>query len=517
MTPGSIEFKRLNAVGFWNGRSSFVYDTFSNEILQVDPVVLDVLDDSFELTRERVIEKHSARYPATVVRQALLDIETIQRGRQALVPFRIPALSLGSKAPLEEIVQQRLENELTQLTINVTENCNLRCRYCVYSGAYSGRRSHNRANEISLPLAMRAVDYFAERSKKSARRFLSLYGGEPLLRFDFVKALVEYARQVMPDVSVAMTTNGTLLDETKMKFLEANDVALTISLDGPEKAHDSNRVYVDGRGTFDSVRASVEMIQRKFPEFYAHKLKINSVVAPHECSPEMVEDFFASPLMACTWRNQGFSLGLINPQDNTFMKTHNYTEYVRNYYVRTCKQFMKAHAGGCGAAVTPLTRALLDRQIRMIYFRSKLRLREYDFFWPNGICIPGMRSLFVSASGRFYPCEKLYDYGDMEIGDIESGFDVKKIVGFVREYCEQAVEDCRHCWALRLCGDCFLTFRGGGSWDLAKRRDFCAGQRSMWVSALALYATILEKNSSAFEYLAKEENRGYGSVNEVMR
>jgi uncharacterized protein len=485
--------------------------------LQVDPVVLDVLDDSIELTQERTIEKHRERYPSSVVRQALLDIETIQRDQQALLAFRIPALSLGTNAPLGEIVHQRLENELTQLTINVTENCNLRCGYCLYSGAYPGRRKHNPSSDISLPLAKKAMDFFSSRSKQSARRFLSLYGGEPLLRFDFVKALVEHARLVAPGLSVAMTTNGTLLDETKMRFLEANDVALTISLDGPRKAHDSHRVYANGSGTFDSVRANIDLIQRKFPEFYAHKLKINSVVAPHMCNSEAVEQFFASPLMACTRKMQGFSLGLVNPHENTFMETHSYSEYVRMYYLRTFRQFMREHIGGHGDSVTPLTRALLDRQIRMLYFRSTLRLRDYDYFWPNGICIPGMRSLFVSASGRFYPCEKLYDYGDMEIGDIESGFDVKKIVGFVSEYCEQAVEDCRHCWALRLCGDCFLTFRGGGSWDLAMRRDFCAGQRSMWVSVLALYATILEKNSSAFEYLAREEGRAPGSINEVVR
>lgn len=43
-------------------------------------------------------------------------------------------------------------------------------------------------------------------------------------------------------------------------------------------------------------------------------------------------------------------------------------------------------------------------------FRNK-----YKFYWPNGLCLPGMRSIFISSDGLFFPCEKLYDKQELPI------------------------------------------------------------------------------------------------------
>lgn len=501
---GYKEFRNLNAIGFKSNLYSYIYDRFSNEILRVDPIILDVLDDSFDLSKERILEKYRSRYQKRWILEALDSIAKIQRKKKALLSFGIPRFSISPHGNTRDGLTQKLDNQLTQLTLNVTENCNLRCEYCVYSGNYVKRRKHNKSHEITVGLAKKAIDFFCTHSRDSEERYLSLYGGEPFLRFGFMKQIIEYAKRIDPDINIAVTTNGTLLNEAVIDFLDDYDVVLAISLDGPKELHDNYRVLPNGKGTYDLVMRAIELIKEKFPTFYSTKLKINSVVAPYEGKTEKINNFFNDPIFAFMKSLQKYSVGLINPQDNRFAEKYDYYAYIQNYFSIMFRQFVESHIDSKKSLDVTVAKALLAKQIKMLYFRSSRRLPEYHFYWPNGICIPGMRSLFVSANGIFYPCEKLYDYEDMAIGDIESGFDVGRIATFIDQYCDKTIDDCRRCWAYRLCGECFLTIRGNGSWDAAKRSEFCVGQRSMWACILTIYTTILEYNNNAFDYFVDE-------------
>lgn len=498
------EFRNLSALGFRSKHHCYVYDRFSNEILRVEPVVFDVLDDSFELHKKQIVEKYAAKYSKRSILQALGSIVEIQQTKKALLNFRIPRFSISQQGHELDHLTQKLNNHLTQLTLNVTEDCNLRCEYCVYSGNYINRRQHNKSNDITLSLAKKAVDFFCAHSRKSKERYISLYGGEPFLRFGFVKEIIEYGKQMDPNINFAITSNGTLLNKEIVRFLDNNNVALTVSIDGPKELHDTYRVYPNRKGTFDSIIGKIKMIKETFPEFYSTKLKVNSVIVPYDGDIEEINRFFNHPLFSFTKNPQKYALGLVNPQENLFMAKHDYNNYVRKYYAVMFKQFLNSHIQSGDLSDITLAKALLVKQIKMLYFRSNQRLSKYSFYWPNGICIPGMRSLFVSATGKFYPCEKLYDYDEMVIGDIKSGFDVGRIAKLIDEYCDSTIRDCEKCWAYRLCGECFLTIREKNSWDTKKRKDFCVGQKSVWKCILTVYVSILEKNSDAFNYFVDE-------------
>ena len=175
---GYKEFKNLNAIGFKSSLFSYIYDSFSNEILRVDPIILDVIDDSFDLSKEQILEKHKGKYAKRLILEALDSIAKIQRNKKALLTFRIPRFSISPHESTRDCLPQKLDNQLTQLALNVTENCNLKCEYCVYSGNYVNRRKHNKSHEITVGLAKKAVDFFCAHSRGSEERYLSLYGGE---------------------------------------------------------------------------------------------------------------------------------------------------------------------------------------------------------------------------------------------------------------------------------------------------------------------------------------------------
>jgi len=131
-------------------------------------------------------------------------------------------------------------------------------------------------------------------------------------------------------------------------------------------------------------------------------------------------------------------------------------------------------------------------------------MRNYSYFWPNGICIPGMRSAFVSSNGLLFPCEKLYDYQDMCIGSVNNGINNEKIAKYIDEYCEIMENQCSNCWAFRLCGECFLSIRNNGKFDFKKRIQQCNIIKRVTAEALTLYTNIREVKADAFDEIEND-------------
>jgi uncharacterized protein len=118
-----------------------------------------------------------------------------------------------------------------------------------------------------------------------------------------------------------------------------------------------------------------------------------------------------------------------------------------------------------------------------------------------------MRSLFVSADGNFYPCEKLYDYKEMCIGNIKDGFNFSMIAEYIEKYIEFSSEECNNCWGFRLCSLCFIQSRQSGKFNKEKRMPYCRGHKSNLISNLKLYVEIREGNPEAFKYLEDVQNK----------
>ena len=66
------------------------------------------------------------------------------------------------------------------MTLQVTQNCNLRCSYCPYSGGYE-QRSHNN-QRMSFDIAKKSMDFFIAHSEDQPEINLGFYGGEPFFR-----------------------------------------------------------------------------------------------------------------------------------------------------------------------------------------------------------------------------------------------------------------------------------------------------------------------------------------------
>lgn len=147
-----------------------------------------------------------------------------------------------------------------RILLSLTEKCNLRCTYCYY------KKSHeDRCAEMSDEVMEAALRYVLEKTIEFKQDILAVtyFGGEPLLRFDmirkgtaYLKDLVQSRRSELPEDFVlrfGVNTNGTLLNDEILEYMEREDFFIYLSLDGPASRHDISRRTVDGRGSFEAI------------------------------------------------------------------------------------------------------------------------------------------------------------------------------------------------------------------------------------------------------------------------
>ncbi len=131
------------------------------------------------------------------------------------------------------------------ITLIITENCNLSCRYCY---------EHNKSiSNMSFETAKSILDkeLMTCSKEKNESIIIELFGGEPFLNFELIKQIVEYVLKVYKgEIHFFATTNGTLVHNDIQKWLVENKQYITVglSLDGTKKAHNINRC-----GSFDEI------------------------------------------------------------------------------------------------------------------------------------------------------------------------------------------------------------------------------------------------------------------------
>ena len=139
--------------------------------------------------------------------------------------------------------------EIKALCLHICHDCNLRCPYCfAHSGTYNTPKDY-----MTFEVGKRAIDFLIAHSGIRRNLEVDFFGGEPLMNFDVVKQIVEYAHKACEEkgkvISFTLTTNGLLLNESARRWLNDNMENVVISIDGREEIHDKLRVTPNGSGS----------------------------------------------------------------------------------------------------------------------------------------------------------------------------------------------------------------------------------------------------------------------------
>lgn len=371
-----------------------------------------------------------------------------------------------------EVIGKRLSS-LDTLVLNTTEGCNLRCRYCIYSGSYENERAHS-DNEMPIETAKKAASVFLKGSKQEP--YIMFYGGEPMKNMHLVEYVVELTKSHPKNPKYGMTTNLTLA-EKYLNYLMSNDFMLTVSLDGPRHLHDRWRVTKGGSPTFDKVYDNLQRIYDQNRDYFLSKVAL-SVTMPETGKIREVKDFFEgdSLLSGLPLRIQA-----IEPNEriigNSRSGEQEFWEMARDYGDKV------AH----GRMPTNFEKAMFDGQLNKIYSRKVGRIE--DAMHPPGMCVPGVRKVFVDTDGGFHMCEKLGTR--VPIGSVETGIEEKKVADALPDYCKIKDEVCQDCWAYRECSSCAASAKSSDGISACGQKANCGRLKQPILTGLAIYSYVL--------------------------
>lgn len=363
---------------------------------------------------------------------------------------------LSSKRPKEIIhpkdkyLEYYLTNKVRKITLQLTQKCNFRCTYCVYSENDNELQRSHSTGTMSWDIAKRSIDFLFDHSSACEEVNIGFYGGEPLLEFELLKKCVEYAeeRGEGKNVTFTITTNGTLFKPDIIEYFIEHEISTMISLDGPKEVHDKYRRFAaNGCGTFDVIEKKLEEIKMNYPEFFKG-LMINVVVNPNE-EYGCINNFFINYEH---FKELNVRSSLVDDtysvEKNVFSK-----DYVSNRNYELFKMYLSHFKIIDQAFVSPIALQEIS-SIRDFEKNLGSSVEIPDKTAHSGPCIPGILRLFINVDGIFYPCERVSEISEpMKIGTIDKGFDIDKIRALLNVG-KLSADECKNCWAIRHCTAC---------------------------------------------------------------
>lgn len=384
------------------------------------------------------------------------------------------------------------------LMLQVTQQCNLRCEYCAYSGMYDNRVHSNK--RMDFKLAKKAIDFFINHSRESKSITLGFYGGEPLLEYSLIKQCIEYIENQVEgkEIHYAITTNGTLLNDEIGDYFVKHNVSLAISLDGSKKEHDLHRRFRNGTGSFDVIMRNIKRIKERHPE-YGRDIIFVPVVTPNASLAHVIEYFTTDELLK-------EHMKLYNPiSENGKKKELEKKETYDELDFRMVQDFeyIKLLLFLAGKIEREDLNQYVSRlEEGHLLFSQRLNnhnvLREATHH--GGPCIPGVARLFVSTEGKFFPCEKVSETNpECCIGNINDGFDLEQMdkilnVGRITK------EECKECWNLGNCTICIANLEYDGKECFSKEAKYQACEEQKRSVSNYIYETAV---LSEFGYTQK--------------
>jgi uncharacterized protein len=373
----------------------------------------------------------------------------------------------------------------SQIVFEVTEECNFRCKYCAYSGIYEKAQIH-RNRHMSFEIAKLSLDVFSRtvfsglRTRKD-KITIGFYGGEPLLRFNFIKRLVNYSKLISDESGQVdpwqyqFTTNGSLLKPNVIDYIKKNDFKIMISIDGPADEHDKFRVLKGGGLTWEIIWNNILYIKKHFPEYFNKRVKFQLTLHPDH-NLLRIEEFFKKNQDIFTKENTDYSTLKIKGLKGDISK--NWIEGYRKSIYQINKMDNKFW----------LKEKFFSGD-NMAKFQKRTLLYKYcDKFTGN--CFPGERKVFITTNGKFSVCEKINP--GHYIGDYKNGFDLIAIKELEEKW-NQLIQE-KKCWECNhwfICNTCYVNCdEREGTFKVSD--EYCKNLGKEFLSEVFNYLKLLE-------------------------
>lgn len=395
--------------------------------------------------------------------------------------------------------------ECQQLIIELTGQCNLRCKYCVYNDHYEQTRKFNE-EFIDFNTAKKAIDYaYAHRSSKFFA--IGFYGGEPLLNFKVMRQCIDYCLTTYKEVepTFSFTTNLTLMTEEIADYLaQIPNMSIIVSIDGPKEIQNQNRTFANGAPTFDAVYRGLKNICNAVKKHNSNcQININCVFMPPYTQERFsqINDFFES--LTFLPPNSGVSAtypasGSVPDDFTKQVMEQGYTEEDEVQWVSWAVDKVKQEGNLPNSP--NLYTSLMNRILSDVHNRRLIKEPMGQHCW-NACCIPGNRRLYVCTNGFYKLCEKMGE--SPYIGHVDTGVDFTSIKKYyIEQYEEASLPECSQCWAVNLCSLCYCLCYSKEGIDIKLKRERCNYARESALAGLRVYYEIFEKNPDIIKHVS---------------
>ena len=411
------------------------------------------------------------------------------------------------KIPTKDELRDKIISHCEQIILELTENCDLRCGYCIYNEHHTKYRSFSGKN-MDFETAKKSIDYILT-NYKGEKFTLTFYGGEPLVNFQVMKQCIDYTLQKYRQIkiNISFTTNLTLMTREIAKYfasLPADSVDIMCSIDGPQNIHDKYRKYQNGVGSHHDTIRGLEVLLKEYYNIKERKtLSINCVVSPpyERSTLWKLKDYFEQELclpkeIQCNYAymdldNMKVDLGdkeFIEDNDNRILQSSPLEEWAVDRMIAGDRQ-----------------KSIFDI-VSIDMGRISNRIRENDVVnqtFLHGNCIPGNRRTYVTVDGKFRACEKIGD--SPYLGDCERGFNIDKIYKiYIEDYSKLFENICDKCWARMLCSVCYeRTMDENGILDSVEEK-VCDGARRIIKDMLINYYRYMERDRNNLQKMLEK-------------
>ena len=408
---------------------NIVLDTCSGSVHCVDEVAYDIIAMYKNAEKEEIVRAMLEKYA---------DREDVTREDVLLCIDDVRALEEAGKLFSEDAYEKLAfdyknnSNVVKALCLHVAHTCNLNCSYCFASqGKYQGERAM-----MSFEVGKQAFDFLIANSGTRRNLEVDFFGGEPLMNWDVVKQLVAYARSIEKEHNknfrFTLTTNGVLIDDEIIDFLNKEMSNVVLSLDGRRDVHDNFRKDYAGNGSYDKIVPKFQRLveKRGGKDYYVRGTFTHNNV-------DFTNDIFHMADLGFTELSME---PVVCPPDDPYALTAEDLPKVLEQYGILAKEMIKRKKEG-----RPFT-----------FYHYMLDL-------TNGPCIykritgcgSGTEYMAVTPWGELYPCHQFVGDPKYSLGNIWDGIKNKEAQDEFR-YCNAyARPECKDCWAKLYCsGGC---------------------------------------------------------------
>ncbi len=398
-----------------------VLDIYSGAVHVVDNIVYDVLDYYNSNTLDEIVDLLKDKYDRDSIIESYKEIEELER----------EGLLFSEEVDTSEIKYNQ-GNIVKALCLHVSHDCNLRCKYCFASqGDFKGERSL-----MSLEVGKRALEFLIKNSGNRRNLEVDFFGGEPLMNFDVVKELVYYGRELEKNNNkhfrFTITTNGVLLDDDKIDFINEHMDNVVLSLDGRKSVNDNMRKTVNDQGSYDIITSKFKALidRRKDKDYY-----VRGTFTSYNL------DFSQDALHLY---NEGFKKISIEPvvtsPDVDYALREEHVEDILNEYEKFSKDYIEIKK--------------MDKEF--LFFHFMIDLNQGPCLAKRSIgCGAGSEYMAVTPTGELYPCHQFVGNEKFKLGDVFNGVNKVDIRDEFKKANVYNKSECNNCWAKFYCsGGC---------------------------------------------------------------